>query len=96
MQQDDMVLYALANIIAQRGVTQIVIGYPSEIGFVQSNIDKFVSALQCVIAPEVVITRVNEDYSSVEANAIVDVYKKIPAEDSLAAGILLERWMKGR
>jgi RNase H-fold protein (predicted Holliday junction resolvase) len=95
MAQDDMVLYALANIIAQRGVQCVVIGYPSEAGFVQRSIDKFVSALQCVVAPEVVVVRVNEDYSSVEANAIVGVYRKTPAEDSLAAGVLLERRMHG-
>jgi RNase H-fold protein (predicted Holliday junction resolvase) len=95
MTQDDMVLYALANIVAQRGVQHIVVGYPSEEGFVQRSIDRFVSALQCVVSPDVVIVRVNEDYSSVEANAIVGVYRKIPAEDSLAAGVLLERWMHG-
>lgn len=88
------VLYALAHLLVQYHITRIIIGYPARREDIQKHIDAFIRQLQYVIDPECLIERVNEDYSSVQANALVWVYRKTAEEDSLAAMYLLEEWQK--
>jgi RNase H-fold protein (predicted Holliday junction resolvase) len=76
----------------QHRIDTIALGYPTQVSPVQQAIDRFLIDLRMVISPDCRITYINEDYSSVEANAITGVYKKTAEEDTLAATVLLQRW----
>ena len=76
----------------QHRIDMIVLGYPTQASLVQKAIDRFLQDLRMVISSECHITYINEDYSSVEANALTWIYKKTAEEDTLAATILLQRW----
>lgn len=89
-------LYDLAHIVAQHKITTIVVWYPSQTSFVSKSIDKFITDLLFIIDPSIVIHKENEDYSSVEAWAVLGNFKKSAAEDTLAAGIILEKFLKKR
>ncbi len=86
-------LYDLAHIVAQHQIKTIVIWYPSQQSFVQRSIDTFIKNLGFVIDPEIVIHKENEDYTSVQAGVIVGNFKKTAAEDTVVAGIILDKYM---
>ena len=88
------VLYSIAHFVMQHKATKILVGYPSQQAWVQKSIDNFIKQLSFVISPDCPIVKVNEDYSSIQANAMIWVYKKTAEEDSLAAVCLLEEWKK--
>lgn len=87
-------LYTIAHFTVQHKATRILIWYPRQESAVQKSIDSFVKQLSFVIDPQCVIEKVNEDYSSIQANALTGNYKKTAEEDSLAAMFLLEEWKK--
>ena len=87
-------LYDLAHIVAQHNITKIVVGYPSQESFVRKSIDAFIKDLSFVINPDIVIERENEDYTSVQAGVVVGNFKKTAAEDTVVAGIILEKYME--
>lgn len=86
-------LYDLAHIIAQHQITSIVIWYPSQESFVTRSIDKFIKDISFVIDPTIVIHKENEDYTSVQAGVVVGNFKKTAAEDTVVAGIILEKYL---
>lgn len=87
-------LYDLAHLIAQHKIDTIVVWYPWQVSFVSRSIDTFIKNLSFVIDPTIVIHKENEDYSSVQAGATLWDFKKTAAEDTLAAGIILEKFLK--
>lgn len=87
-------LYGLAHIVAEHKINTIIVWYPSQQSFVTKSIDTFIKNLSFVIDPEIVIKKVNEDYSSVQAGAQLWNFKKTAAEDTLAAAVLLENYIK--
>jgi len=88
------VMYSLAHIFAERGVTTLVLGYPSKQQDVQRSIDSFIKQLSLFISPECQIHKVNEDYTSVQAMNHLWTQKKTAAEDSLAAVYIMENRIK--
>lgn len=87
-------LYGLAHIVTEHKINTIIVWYPSQQSFVTKSIDTFIKNLSFVIDPEIVIKKVNEDYSSVQAGAQLGNFKKTAAEDTLAAAVLLENYIK--
>lgn len=87
-------LYTIAHFAVQHKATRIIVWYPRQESAVQKSIDSFVKQLSFVIDPQCIIEKVNEDYSSIQANAMTGNYKKTAEEDSLAAMCLLEEWKK--
>ncbi len=87
-------LFSLAHIVAERGVHLIIVGYPSKQEDVQKKIDTFIRDLSFVVPTDCKITKVNEDYSSVQAWAKLGNYKKTAAEDSMAAVYIMEEYKK--
>ncbi len=94
LDNDDVVLYNIAHIVAQYNVEKIIIWSPSAQGDVQNWIDVFIKNLWFVLPIDCALEKVNEDFSSVQANAHIGVYKKTPAEDSLSAVYILEEYLK--
>ena len=89
-----MVLYNIAHLVVQYGIGKVIIGTPRYQDDAQYPIDVFIKNLSLVLSPDCIIEKVNEDYSSVQANAHIGVYKKTAAEDSLAAVYILEEYRK--
>ena len=94
LDNDDVVLYNIAHLVVQYGIGKVIIGTPRYQDDVQYPIDVFIKNLSLVLSPDCIIEKVNEDYSSVQANAHIGVYKKTAAEDSLAAVYILEEYRK--
>lgn len=87
-------LFDLAHIIAQHQIKKIVVWYPSQVSFVTRSIDAFIKNVSFVIDPDIIIEKENEDYTSVQAGVLVWDFKKTAAEDTVVAGIILEKYMK--
>ena len=88
------VLFSLAHLIVQHNASIVVVGYPSQVSYVQRSIDAFIKQLSFVISPDIQIVKTNEDYTSVLAWAQLENFKKTAAEDSLAAVKILESYME--
>ena len=87
------VLYDLAHIVAQHQIKIIVVWYPSQESFITRSIDRFIKDISFVIDPDIVIHKENEDYTSVQAGVVVGNFKKNAAEDTVVAGIILEKYL---
>ena len=94
LDNDANCIYWLAHIVAQHQWELIIVWYPSQEEKIQKAIDKFITQLQYVISPDCKIEKVNEDYSSVQAGAVLGNFRKNPAEDTLAAAKILEEYQE--
>lgn len=94
LDNDTVVLYNIAHIVAQYDIEKILVWSPSNQEDVQRIIEGFIKQLSFVVPQECFIEKVNEDFSSVQANARLQTYKKTAAEDSLAAVFILEEYLK--
>ncbi len=92
IQNDGNTMFELANIIQQYNIKKIVIWYPQREKSMQEKIDKFIKELSFVY-PDMEVIKVDEDYTSVEANATTWNFQKKPwEEDTIAAMKILERF----
>jgi len=92
IQNDGSTMFELANIIQQYNINKIVVGYPQRQKDMQEKIDRFIKELSFVY-PDMEIIKVDEDYTSVEANATTWNFQKKPGEeDTIAAMKILERF----
>ncbi|MDD3262847.1 MAG: RuvX/YqgF family protein [Candidatus Absconditabacteria bacterium] len=98
MKNDGELYFSLAGIIAQEKISQIVVGLPQKELAIQEKIKAFVKKMQMFV--EIPVEYVGEDYTSVEAGAMLSeiqkdgtAYKKTNAKDTVAAMKILERWM---
>jgi RNase H-fold protein (predicted Holliday junction resolvase) len=93
LDNNENVLYDLAHIVVKHQIDTVVVWYPSQTSFVTKWIDSFIKNLWFVIDPSIVIHKENEDYSSIEAGVILWNFKKTAAEDTVAAGIIVEKFI---
>ena len=92
IQNDGWTMFELSNIIEQYNIKKIVIWWPTKQKDMQEKIDRFIKELQ-IIYPDMDIVKVDEDYTSVEANATTwNFMKKAWEEDTIAAMKILERY----
>ena len=92
IQNDGSTMFELANIIQQYNIWKIVIGWPAKQKDIQEKIDKFIKELSFVY-PDMEIIKVNEDYSSVQAQAKKwDFNRKKWEDDTIAAMQILENY----
>ena len=92
IQNDGWTMFELSNIIEQYNIKKIVIWWPTKQKDMQEKIDRFIKELQ-IIYPDIDIVKVDEDYTSVEANATTwNFKKKAWEEDTIAAMKILERY----
>ena len=92
IQNDGWTMFELSNIIEQYNIKKIVIWWPTKQKDMQEKIDRFIKELN-IIYPDMEIIKVDEDYTSVEANATTwNFKKKAWEEDTIAAMKILERY----
>ncbi|USN54313.1 MAG: Holliday junction resolvase RuvX [Candidatus Peribacteria bacterium] len=89
---DKTLFFNMADVMERYRITSIVVGYPKQHKSTQQAIDEFCKNL-LFVNPDLKILKVDEEYSSVEANEKTQVYTKDTEEDTLAAMILLERYL---
>lgn len=94
LDNDDVVLYNIAHLVQQYAIQKIIVWSPKTEQHTTESIETFIKNLSFVISSDCSIEKVNEDFSSVQANAHIGVYKKTAAEDSLAAVYVLEEYRK--
>lgn len=82
--------FTLMGIIAQHQSKIILVGYPKHEGM-RIHIDKFIKTL-LVMDSELEIIRIDENYSSVQAQAITWETGKHIAHDTLAAIEIMNRY----
>lgn len=76
---DQMIYFNIADLMQKYHVGTIVLGWPSKQLDIQEKISKFIKTLELIIGDkEIVIHKMEEDYSSVQAGEIVsDTFKNI-------------------
>lgn len=82
--------FTLMGLIAEKKISSILVGFPKH-PIMQEHINKFIKTLQMMFEGEVL--KVNEDYSSVQAQVITWELKKHVAHDTLAAMELINRYL---
>ena len=76
--------------IAYKQAKLILVGYPKDEGM-RAKIDKFIQTL-LIMDSELEIIKIDENYTSVQAQAITGEVKKHVAHDTLAAMELINRY----
>ena len=90
---DGSLMYNLGDIILRYNIGKIVVGYPSDENL-QKKVDEFIKQLNFIIAEDISIEKVNEDYTSVQAGVLKWNFEKDQMEDSLAAMKILEYYLE--
>ena len=87
------VIFDIASIIQEKTISSIVVWYPTQNEYIQSRIDKFISELS-MIDTDIEISKIDEDYTSIEAKAVLGDTEKTYDTDIIAAMKILERYFK--
>jgi RNase H-fold protein (predicted Holliday junction resolvase) len=90
---DKDLMRQMGEFLTQYHVGQIVVGRPSH-DRIQSQIKKFVTELALVAGPDTPIHYADENYSSVQAWERSGDFSKNAMEDTLAAMVILENFVK--
>lgn len=82
--------FNIMGIVAQHNIATIIVGFPKNTDM-QTIINKFINTLQYMF--EWTITKIDENYTSVQAQAITESTGKHIANDTLAAMELINRYL---
>lgn len=93
LMNDDSLFFNIGEIIGRYFIGTVIVGWPKQHKDTQAEIDKFIENV-LFIEHDLIIKRVNEEFTSVQAGATNNNFNKNEAEDSLAAMHLLEYYMK--
>lgn len=95
LMNDQMIFFHIGDMLTRYHVRKIMIGRPAKQQDVQDKIIKFMQNLDFIIDKnEVVIEKVEEDYTSVQSGEIVSNFKKNATSDTISAMLILERGIK--
>lgn len=90
---NDKTLFAsLHDIISRYRVKTIIVGMPRDV-WAREQIEKFMHEFVGTIADDIEVDAFDEDYTSVQAWEKIGNFEKNIAEDTLAAMLILERWI---
>ncbi len=105
---DQMVYFALSEIIYKYRIKEIIIWRPSKQENIQEKITNFMKSLNSIIEDQyITIHTQEEDYSSVESGEILsntaqslglgkNPHRKNAAQDTISAMVILERWINNK
>ena len=86
---DESLFFNMWSVLERYYIWTVVVWYPKQHKISQKSIDSFIEQLS-FIDTSLDIVKADEEYSSVEASAKLEVVEKTPGEDSIAAMIILE------
>lgn len=95
LMNDKSLFFDVWDILGRYHIKKVVVWYPKQHKETQVKIDEFLKNITFVDR-DIVCEKVDEEYSSVMANATTGTYKKDETEDTLAAIHILEWYMKNR
>lgn len=91
IENDGDMRFTLMGIVAQKRCKIVLVGYPKD-AWMRLKIDQFIKTLH-VLDSELNIIRIDEDYSSVQAQVITGETGKNIAHDTLSAMELITRYL---
>ena len=91
---DGSIFFNIGDILTRYQIKKIIVGYPRKQKDIQEKIDDFVKSLEFMLMDEMEVLKVNEDYTSVEAWEIISNFRKKESTDTIAAMVILERYLK--
>ena len=92
MMNDESLFFNMGDILWRYHITKVAIWFPKQHEELQKKIDTFIEQL-LFIERELDVTKVNEEYTSVEAWATTGDFKKWVEEDTVASMKILERYL---
>ena len=92
LQNDPSLYFNLGDIISRYNIGKIVVGLPKD-KKIKPQVEEFLNNLK-FISGEIPIEVEDEEYSSVEATAIKGNAQKDHLTDTLAAMVILQRYLK--
>lgn len=90
---DPGLFFTMGDVLERYRIDTVVIGYPKQHKELQTDIDAFIENV-LFINPDLHIHKVDEEYSSVQAQAKTEQYTKNTEEDTLAAMVILENFFQ--
>ncbi len=95
MLNDGMFFFNLSEYLVKYNVNKIIIWYPEWNEKIQQKIDKFIKDLEFIIdSTKTQLEKINEHYTTVQAWEIASNYRKNEKTDTIAAMIILQRWLE--
>ncbi len=92
LNNDGSIIFNIASIIQKKNIIKIIVGYPTQNDYIQNRIDNFISELSMVV-PDTEIIKMDEDYTSIEAKAVLWTTEKQYDTDIVASMKILERYL---
>lgn len=89
---DWSLFFSLWDVLNRYNIKKIVVWYPREQEDIKESIDNFLKQINYIVEEDISIIKINEDYTSVEAWAVIWEFKKTTWEDTVAAMKILERY----
>lgn len=94
LDNDKMLYYYISDLITRYRVHTIVLWYPSKQKDIQEKINEFMKWLHYIIEHDrIKIELMDEDYTSVQAGEVTSNFRKNESEDTIAAMIILQRYL---
>ncbi len=93
LMNDDSLFFNIGEMFGRYHIGTVVVGRPSQHKDTQASINNFIENV-LFIEHEMIIKKVNEEYTSVQAGETTGNFEKNAAEDSIAAMHLLDYYMK--
>lgn len=93
LMNDPGLFFSIGDVLERYHIGTVVIGYPKQHKEFQTQIDAFLENI-LFINEDINVVKVDEEYSSVQAQAKTDDYKKTSHEDTLAAMVILENYLQ--
>lgn len=95
LMNDKSLFFDVWDVLSRYHIKQVVVGYPKQHKETQVKIDEFLKNINYV-DKDIECTKVDEEYSSVQAGATTGTFIKDEKEDTLAALIILENYINNR
>ncbi|MEF2176000.1 MAG: Holliday junction resolvase RuvX [Candidatus Absconditabacteria bacterium] len=93
---DGSVFFNLGDLLMRYRVKNIVVGYPKKSEIIQELIDGFIKNLSMMISEDIVIDKIDEDYTTVEAGEVISNFRakeEKTTKDTISAMKILERYL---
>jgi RNase H-fold protein (predicted Holliday junction resolvase) len=90
---DESLFFNIWAILKRYYIGTVVVWYPKQHKTLQAKIDAFVEQL-VVVDDSLLIVKTDEEYTSIQAGAVLGTFEKSLAEDTVAAMVILEEYIK--
>lgn len=91
---DNMFFYTLSDYLVKYNVFKIIVWYPKWNEKLEEKVSKFIQNIEMLVDPaKTTVEKIDENYTSVEAGEIMSDYRKNEKTDTIAAMVILQKWL---